>query len=80
MIFFPNPSWLPLASVMLHRGTLTASLPVKIGQVPNGKDRLPTSNHHFSGAMLNFGGVFLVSFLLTDIKDSFPIFNCLCFV
>ena len=31
-----------------------SSLPLKIGLLPKGNS---SSNHHFSGAMLNFGGV-----------------------
>ena len=37
--------------------SLTAR-PWKVTETQKGKDRLPTSNHHFSGAMLNFGGVY----------------------
>jgi len=33
------------------------SSPLKSYRVPIGKDRLPTSNHHFSESMLNFRGV-----------------------
>ena len=70
MIFFPNPSWLPLAFIMLHPGTLTARLPVKIGRVPNGKDRLPTII--FQQLCWIWGVYFLFLFYLQTSRKSSP--------
>ena len=41
---------------MIHPGNFDVK-PLKIGRAPKGNSSEP--NHHFSGAMLNFGGVMI---------------------